>query len=297
MFLAGCGEDEVTKPDTTPPLSVTDLRVIVIDTMSVTLAWTASGDDWAEGSASSYDIRYSESTISELNWHLASTVASTLKPKPSGTEEQQVILGLTPYTQYYFAMRVADDAGNLSGLSNVASAHTKRPAVLIPESPEQVVEELVQAYVSRDIDRYMPLLAPEFVFWFQPSDAQDLGGDFWTRDQDSVGTDALFRTPLVSDIRVELTYGNAEEFAPGVMAIQVTHTLLEVDQVDGITWRVDGDLQHMFFRRGREMAGEDPDRWFLVDWRDTPAGAGAPSPAVETVTWGRLKALYVESRE
>ncbi len=57
--------------DGTAPADVTDLATGTVTTSSVALSWTAPGDDGATGTASSYDIRYSTSTITAGNWPTA----------------------------------------------------------------------------------------------------------------------------------------------------------------------------------------------------------------------------------
>jgi len=164
-------------------------------------------------------------------------------------------------------------------------------------SPEGVVTELVASYRQRDIKRYSRLLAPEFVFKFQPSDAQQIGTDFWTRNLDSTGTEALFETHLVSQIDLVVIHDNAvpadsTSFPPGTMTIRLDQVQLAVDQTDGITWLV-ADLQDLFFRPGNPALGENPDLWFLVEWRDLPSlNAPGVFPSVQQATWGLLKARY-----
>lgn len=178
-------------------------------------------------------------------------------------------------------------------------------AEFVPQtSPEAVVANLVASYRLQNIEEYSRLLAPEYIFKFQPVDAAQLETEFWTRDQDTTGTDALFSTPLVSQITINLTHGNAVptnevDFPPGTMTIRINQTQLEVDQTDGITWLAQ-DIQDMFFRQGDFEAGEDSTNWFLIEWRDIPT-SGAPrlgddplsaksaSPGVTPISWGALR--------
>ena len=51
--------DYALEGDTTPPATVADLTPSNVTTTSVTLTWTAPGDDGLTGTAASYDIRYS----------------------------------------------------------------------------------------------------------------------------------------------------------------------------------------------------------------------------------------------
>jgi len=169
-----------------------------------------------------------------------------------------------------------------------------------PEDPpdfstaEGIVEALQVSYRTRDIELYAKLLAADFRFRFQPGDQLE-NGEYWTADQDTTGTGALFRTPLVGTIRVNLFHGPPEDpgengFDPDVRMIRMTNVQLEIDQTDGTTLLVT-DLQDMYFRPGREPLGEDPARWYLLEWRDI-LSTSSPRPMVQTISWGVIKSLY-----
>jgi len=85
---------------------------------SVTLSWTAPGDDDQVGTATSYELRRSTSPIYDANWTAATVVLGTPVPLPAGTRQRTVVRGLTYGTTYYFAIKAVDDADNWSGLSN-----------------------------------------------------------------------------------------------------------------------------------------------------------------------------------
>jgi len=85
---------------------------------SVTLWWTAPGDDGTIGRAAQYDLRYSTSPISESNWAQATQVSGEPTPSPVGSAESFSISGLAPNTTYYFAIKTADEVPNWSVLSN-----------------------------------------------------------------------------------------------------------------------------------------------------------------------------------
>ena len=57
----------------------------------VTLSWTATGDDGAEGTASLYDIRYSRSVITEDNWEQATPARVVPTPQPAGSPEEWLV--------------------------------------------------------------------------------------------------------------------------------------------------------------------------------------------------------------
>jgi hypothetical protein len=129
----GCGEGETcntggqcvpAETDTTPPYPITDLTASNSTEGSITLTWTAPGDDLATGTASEYDIRYSTASITEANWASATEVSNEPAPQISGTSQTHVVSSLSPDTTYYFAIKTTDDADNVSALSNIASGKT-----------------------------------------------------------------------------------------------------------------------------------------------------------------------------
>lgn len=92
--------------------------------VSITLNWTAPGDDGDIGTAAVYDIRYSTNPINASNWESAVQVQNEPAPSSAGTVESFTVGNLSQNTTYYFAMMAADEAGNWSGLSNVAVVST-----------------------------------------------------------------------------------------------------------------------------------------------------------------------------
>jgi hypothetical protein len=115
--------------DETPPSAITDLAASAVDHQRVRLTWTATGDDGSQGTATSYDIRYSSSDISDMNdFDAAFKADNEPKPKAAGSSESFTVTGLSANRTYYFAVVVNDEGPNPSPLSNVVSAKT-------PEAP------------------------------------------------------------------------------------------------------------------------------------------------------------------
>lgn len=110
--------------DTTAPAAVTDLTVYSTTATATRLEWTAPGDDGNSGKATTYDIRYSASTITDANW--ASATQVTLEPIPgvAGTKPSFLVEDLMSGKSYYFAIKTIDNANNVSGLSNVVNGVT-----------------------------------------------------------------------------------------------------------------------------------------------------------------------------
>ena len=110
--------------DTTVPSAITSLTGSSPTQSSVFLFWTSTGDDGVTGISTSYDIRYSTSLITNANWAGATQVSGEPAPLIAGTGQSMSINGLNPSTTYYFAIETIDEAGNVSGLSNIATATT-----------------------------------------------------------------------------------------------------------------------------------------------------------------------------
>jgi uncharacterized protein YegL len=110
--------------DTIPPSVINDLTARSGSVSgTVDLKWTAPGDDGKIGISSEYIVRYAEFEINtEYAWHGAENISGVQSPSPAGTEESFFVSGLTPGAIYHFAVRALDEAGNISDLSNNASA-------------------------------------------------------------------------------------------------------------------------------------------------------------------------------
>jgi phosphodiesterase/alkaline phosphatase D-like protein len=122
-----------TLPEQNPPANVTTLAAASAGSNSVLLTWTSVGDDGTTGTATQYDIRFSTAPITAANFSSAPSASNPPVPKVTGQAESFLVSGLAPGTTYYFAMKVADEVPNWSGLSNVPSAATASPDVIPPD--------------------------------------------------------------------------------------------------------------------------------------------------------------------
>ena len=137
--VASAGSDVLTSVtngsynlgDMTAPAAVINLSASNITTNSITLSWTAPGDDGGSGTATSYDIRYSTNSITEANWSSATQVTGEPLPQVAGTNQSMTISGLSTNTTYYFAIKTADEVPNISNISNVVSATTQSLTLLV----------------------------------------------------------------------------------------------------------------------------------------------------------------------
>lgn len=106
--------------DAVAPAAVSDLAAASVSSDSITLSWTAPGDDGITGTASGYDIRYSTivAIVSDVDFNSAAQAEGEPTPQVAGSAETFTLPGLTPGTTYFFALKTGDEAGNISGLSN-----------------------------------------------------------------------------------------------------------------------------------------------------------------------------------
>jgi len=111
-----------------PPAQITTLTVLSKTSDSITLGWTAVGDDSLAGTASSYDLRYAIAPIDTSSWRQATVVSDLPLPKAAGEAETFVIGGLPAGETYYVAIRACDDVDACGPISNVVSADLTAPA-------------------------------------------------------------------------------------------------------------------------------------------------------------------------
>jgi hypothetical protein len=127
VLLVACGDDDegpTGTEDSTAPAPVTTLATGAVTAHSIVLNWTAVGDDSLTGTARTYDVRYSTSAITAGNF--AAATAATGEPSPTavGTPQTMTVTGLAAAMIYHFALKVADEKSNWSGISNVVSDTT-----------------------------------------------------------------------------------------------------------------------------------------------------------------------------
>jgi len=88
-------------------------------TPTVTLKWTAPGDDGTRGRAKRYDLRIAFKPITETTFDTSMPLVGAPIPGLPGAREQMRIPRYIWGLQYYVAVKTIDEAGNRSSLSNV----------------------------------------------------------------------------------------------------------------------------------------------------------------------------------
>ncbi len=158
--------------DTLAPARITNLQVISTLFNSIKLAWTAVGDDSLTGQATSYQLRYSTSPINNGNFGSA-TLITTGTPRAAGQADTASVSGLSRNTTYYFAIKAADEVGNLSLLSNVVTQATLTVTNIALRKPTQasaqlnLAENAVDGFDNTDWNAGVGTLPQELTISFQ----------------------------------------------------------------------------------------------------------------------------------
>ncbi|HBL16902.1 MAG: hypothetical protein A2X36_08150 [Elusimicrobia bacterium GWA2_69_24] len=117
--MLACAALPARAADVTPPAAAA-LSAGSATRRSVEIRWDAPGDDGAVGTAASYDLRYTPIGPIDTAAKFAAAPAAAGLPVPAaaGTPQSFALTGLLAATTYYLALRSADEAANLSPLSN-----------------------------------------------------------------------------------------------------------------------------------------------------------------------------------
>jgi Leucine-rich repeat (LRR) protein len=167
-------DDEETR-DGIAPSTVSDLTVESITPSSVTLGWTATGDDSTSGTATLYDIRYSKINNLWSEWDSATQVTGEPSPKSAGSAESMTIGGLLADSTYYFALQVADEDANWSFISNVVSASCVLNTVVT--FPDTNLEKVIRDQLNQPSgDIYRLDLLTIVDLWAEAKGIADLSG-------------------------------------------------------------------------------------------------------------------------
>lgn len=108
--------------DITPPASIMDFRIVAQNGRSITLAWTAPGDDGNIETSSLYDIRYTDQVLTSDEQFDAATPISPLAipyPSKAGTWESATIELPFQHTGGYLLLRATDNLGNDSPIAEL----------------------------------------------------------------------------------------------------------------------------------------------------------------------------------
>lgn len=127
--------------DTIPPAQIDDLEISQnsITTESFQIEWTAVGDDGEVGSADYYVIKVHTENITSSNWNSIDEIVQNISPQEAGNLETLTISDLLTNTEYFVGIRVYDNSGNISQLSNIAQSTTN---IIPDETPPAMIDDL-----------------------------------------------------------------------------------------------------------------------------------------------------------
>ena len=104
------------------PLPVTDLRVLRVNSTSIDLEWTSTGNAGRDGQAATYRLAVSPLPINASNFDAAPVQTTYPSTAAAGTRLVVSVPDLHTGALYYAALRAADGLGFTSPLSNTVSA-------------------------------------------------------------------------------------------------------------------------------------------------------------------------------
>ncbi len=122
------------------PAAVLDLSARALGTTSVRVNWTVTGDDSLAGAPARVLLRRALIPLDESNFNTGLIVAARV-PGAAASADSTDLLGLPEGSTWWFAMRVLDEAGNASALSNPDSAS-------LPGQPPGTIADLRVLSVS-----------------------------------------------------------------------------------------------------------------------------------------------------
>jgi hypothetical protein len=165
------------------------------------------------------------------------------------------------------------------------------PDPVLPATSElNVLHNLSEAWRLKRIDIYSEMLADDYQFYFDQATRDQKGLPvFWTRLDDSTNVQLLFSSIYTRTITIRLDGITDPVTVPEIgretwTKVDVRNTFLEVvldpspAHPDGPTLRVNGSLQHFFFRKGRNAAdtteaSPTAKLYYIVEWDDMGAPA------------------------
>jgi hypothetical protein len=186
----GCSEDPTnpTRPvgpdqpaDSIPPANITDLEATAYTRTSLTLTWTAPGDDGESGRAAVYEIRYT--TDFDMDWDEWAVLTDPPVPADSGVTDTAVVTNLMTKTNYLIDIRSADKASNWSESSNLVVGVSWNPNKRIwrINSAKTGDAPTIQAGVDSAGAGDLILVAPGRYTWSGQGTGTDYGMIFYNR--------------------------------------------------------------------------------------------------------------------
>lgn len=109
----------ITSSDVTAPGVINNLNAQISDTFpSYSVSWTATGDDGNVGKVTAYEVRFSETSLNDVNFDLARPLSGPVPRDPGFTEFVTVKVPWR-HPSGFIGVRAVDDVGNKGPISTV----------------------------------------------------------------------------------------------------------------------------------------------------------------------------------
>lgn len=170
IALAACESEKGPGPiiDTKAPAMVSGFQVDSVDQGTVWFSWKSTGDDSLTGTAKEYHLHYSTEYTSLLNnWNNATAAPGLPTPQAPGNDETYELIDLPADTTYYFAIKAADEAGNISAISDIDSAQWHSPIGL--KLPDLQVDNCSEVQVSIAANKIWDVAGLEIHIQYDPA--------------------------------------------------------------------------------------------------------------------------------
>jgi subtilisin family serine protease/Tol biopolymer transport system component len=116
---AGRALQSVSSPDVTPPGPINNLNAHISDTFpSYTLGWVTPGDDGNVGRVAAYEIRFSDTSLNDANFDLATPLSGPVPVDPGGGQSVTVKVPWR-HSSGFIGIRAVDDVGNKGPISAI----------------------------------------------------------------------------------------------------------------------------------------------------------------------------------
>jgi len=305
VLTLGCDDDSNTSCNLAAP-EIIAMEGIVVPGIEATITVSRTffvRNTGADDASAALSASISPNAANAPILRIDSPDTMSITPGDSTAITFSVVLGeLTPPGDYLGTIRMGPDCDPIGVEISVLGAEA---AYSDRTTTAGVVDDLETSWDRRDSDRYAALLAEDFRFFFDPdTQGQNNLPEFFNKTQDSTQVAKLFRASRVGDIRAALTFDPMplavnEPGRDHWLMTNVADTFIEVDfepdvkEPEGITFRVDGSIQRLYFRKGRTEAdatssSPTSNLYYLVEWRELGYGAAAAGLIPSTVlpTWG-----------
>ena len=109
----------LSSPDVTPPGPINNLNAFISDIFpGYTLGWGATGDDGTTGTPVAYEVRFSETSLNDSNFDLATPLAGPIPHEPVAGQSVTVKVPWR-HPSGFIGVRAVDDVGNKGPISQV----------------------------------------------------------------------------------------------------------------------------------------------------------------------------------